>query len=54
MDDFALLLDKQISKDLYILKTRNKKLTMGVSNRLSEKSYIKYAHPDFIKRRISR
>ena len=54
MKDFALFLDKRISKDLYVLKTGNKDLTIDISNRLSKKIYIEYAHPDFIKRRISR
>jgi hypothetical protein len=49
--EFKLILEKKLSKNLYLLKTANKNLTIDISNRLSEKEYIKYAHPDFIKKR---
>jgi len=54
LDEFNLTLEKILSNDMYLLKTTNKNLTIDISNRLSEKKYVKYAHPDFIKKRIRR
>ena len=54
LNEFNLRLEKTLSKNLYLLKTINKNLTIDISNRLSEKEYIEYSHPDFIKKRISR
>ena len=54
LNKFNLTLEKTLSKNLYLLKTTNKNLTIDISNRLSEKEYIEYSHPDFIKKRMSR
>jgi len=54
LNEFHLTLEKNLSNNLYLLKTSNKKLTVDISNRLSEKEYVEYSHPDFIKRRINR
>jgi hypothetical protein len=54
LDEFNLVLDKILIKKLYLLKTTNKNLTLDISNRLSEKDYIEYAHPDFLKKIISK
>ena len=54
LNEFNLRLEKTLSKNLYLLKTINKNLTIDISNRLSEKEYIEYSHPDFIKKRINR
>lgn len=54
LNEFTLKIEKTLSKNLYLLKTTNKNLTIDISNRLSEKEYIEYSHPDFIKKRIAR
>jgi len=54
LNEFNLILEKTLSKNMYLLKTINKNLTIDVSNRLSEKEYIEYSHPDFIKKRMNR
>lgn len=54
LSEFNLTLEKTLSNNMYLLKTTNKNLTIDISNRLSEKKYVKYAHPDFIKKRINR
>ena len=52
--EFNLTLEKTLSNNMYLLKTVNKNSTIDISNRLSEKKYVKYSHPDFIKKRINR
>ena len=54
LNEFNLILEKTLSKNMYLLKVTNKNLSIDISNRLSEKEYIEYSHPDFIKRRMSR
>lgn len=54
LNEFHLILETNLSNNLYLLKTSNKKLTVDISNRLSETEYVEYSHPDFIKRRINR
>ncbi|MFA6137367.1 MAG: hypothetical protein WC667_04700 [Sulfurimonas sp.] len=51
---FNLTIEKELSNNLYLLKAENKSLTIDISNRLSEKEDVEYAHPDFIKKRVSR
>ena len=54
LHDFNLTKEKTLSKNLFLLKTQNKNLTISISNRLNEKSDVKYAHPDFIKKVTNR
>ena len=54
LNEFHLTLEKNLSYNMYLLKTTDKNLTIDISNRLNEKEYVKYAHPDFIKKRINR
>ncbi len=54
LNAFNLTIEKELGKNLYLLKAENKNLTIDISNRLSEKDDIEYAHPDFIKKRVSR
>jgi len=54
LNEFNLTVEKSLSKNLYLLKTTNKKLTIDISNRLSEKNEVEYAHPDFTKKTMSR
>jgi hypothetical protein len=54
LNEFNLTIEKKLGKNLFLLKAENKRLTIDISNRLSEKDDIEYAHPDFIKKRVSR
>ncbi|MDF1883500.1 hypothetical protein JHD49_06050 [Sulfurimonas sp. SAG-AH-194-C21] len=54
LDEFNLSIEKELSKDLYLLKTMDKNLTINIANKLNEKNTILYAHPDFIKKRMMR
>ncbi|MCX6077716.1 MAG: hypothetical protein NTW78_12640 [Campylobacterales bacterium] len=54
LDEFNATIEKELGKNLYLLKAENKRLTIDISNRLSEKNGVEYAHPDFIKKRVSR
>ncbi|MFA6192875.1 MAG: hypothetical protein WC665_11080 [Sulfurimonas sp.] len=54
LDEFNATIEKELDKNLYLLKAENKRLTIDISNRLSEKDDVEYAHPDFIKKRVSR
>jgi hypothetical protein len=53
-NDFNLSIEKELGVGLYLLKVSDKSLTIDISNRLSEKNDIEYAHPDFIKKRVRR
>lgn len=52
--EFNLIMEKTLGKNLYLLKAQEKSLTIDISNRLSEKEDVVYAHPDFIKQRVRR
>jgi len=54
LNEFNLTIEKELDKNLYLLKAQNKSLTIDISNRLSEKDDVEYAHPDFIKKRVCR
>ncbi len=54
LNKFNLTLEKTLTENLYLLKVENRSLTIDISNRLNEKEDVKYAHPDFIKKRMSR
>lgn len=54
LNDFNLTIEKELGTGLYLLKVTDKSLTIDISNRLSEKDDIEYAHPDFIKKRVRR
>jgi len=47
---YNLILIRKIDKNLYLLKTQDKNLTIQISNTLTKKDFIEYAHPDFIKK----
>lgn len=53
-NDFNLTIEKELGIGLCLLKVSDKSLTIDISNRLSEKDDIEYAHPDFIKKRVRR
>lgn len=54
LNEFNLTLVKQLSNNLYLLKTEDKSLTLDIANELHLKDEVEYAHPDFIKKRIRR
>jgi len=54
LKQYSLKIEKSLSKNLYLLKTTNKKTTIDISNQLSTKQDVKYAHPDFVKKMIRR
>jgi hypothetical protein len=54
LNDFNLTLLKQLTPDMYLVKTPNKSQTLDISNQLTKKASIQYAYPDFIKKRMSR
>lgn len=54
LNDFNLSLVKSLTTHLYLLKTSSKDLTIDISNKLSEKAEVFYAHPNFLKKRIKR
>ena len=51
---FALELVSKLGKDTYLFKVASKSITIDTSNRLTQESYVEYAHPNFIKKSISR
>lgn len=54
LKEFNLILEKKIAKNLFLLKTEDKNLTIDISNQLNEDESTEYAQPDFIKQRFSR
>ena len=54
MQEFNLSIEKNLSKNLYLLKVLDKNKTLDIANNLSQKEGVTYAHPDFIKKQLSR
>jgi len=54
LNEFQLKLVTTLSRNLYLLITSEQTLTIDISNRLTEKVYVEYAHPDFVKKMMSR
>ena len=54
LDDFNLTKIKKIGKNIFLVKVSDNNQTLEVSNQLTKMEGIKYAHPDFIKKRIRR
>ncbi len=54
LNELNLTLVKKLSKNLYMLRSDNKDLTLDIANSLSRKSDILYAQPDFIKKIMKR
>ncbi len=52
--EFNLTIEKKLSANLYLLKVSDRNTTLNIANSLSQKEGVKYAHPDFIKKRILR
>jgi len=51
---FNLSIEKNLGKNLYVLKAADKNLTIDIANQLNQDDNIEYAQPDFIKKRFSR
>jgi len=47
--EFNLIINREIIKDLYVLETSHKSLTINISNELSQKNDVIFSHPDFLK-----
>jgi len=54
LKEFDLKMEKSLGQNLYLLKTKDKSLTLNISNTLNKKADIEYAQPDFIKKNIRR
>lgn len=54
INDLNLTIERKIFKNLYLLKVKDINKTLEVTNSLSLKKDIIYAHPDFIKSIINR
>ncbi len=54
LKDFNLTKIKKLSKNIFLVEVKNNELTLEIANQLSQCKGIKYAHPDFIKKRILR
>ncbi len=54
LNEFDLSIKSKLGKKIYLLKTKNKSLTIDIANSLYLKENIKYAHPNFLRKRIKR
>lgn len=52
--EFNLTSPVKLGNDLYAVKVTHRSLTLDTANKLSQKDDIAYAHPDFIKKQLSR
>jgi len=53
-NDFNITLEKELGNNIYLFTTQDNTRTLDIANKLTQEKYIKYAHPDFIKRRFFR
>ncbi len=51
---YNIVQSRQILPNLYEFKVQDKSLTIQTANDLSSQSDIKYAHPNFVKKRVKR
>jgi len=54
LNDFNLTKIKKLGKNLFLVKVSDSNQTLKISNQLTKTEGIKYAHPDFIKKRVKR
>lgn len=54
LSDFNLTKIKKLGKNLFLVEVKDNTLTIDTANQLTQMKGIKYAHPDFIKKRIKR
>lgn len=50
LQEYKLTLLKEIDANLFLCKTQDKNLTIQIANTLTKKDFVKYAHPDFMKK----
>ena len=54
LNEFNLTVTRKLSKNLYLLRSNAKELTINIANELSQKGDVQYAQTDFIKKIIKR
>lgn len=54
LDKYNLIIKKKIHKSLYLITIDNQLNTLDIANQLSNEKDIKYAYPDFKRKRILR
>ena len=54
LHEFDLFAHKIINSKTYLVQTKNKSLTLDISNKLNEKDDVVFAQPDFIKKILKR
>ncbi|NQY21860.1 MAG: hypothetical protein HRT40_11255, partial [Campylobacteraceae bacterium] len=54
LNEFNMIIIKQLSSNTFLLKVQDKSLTLETSSFLSLKEDVEFSHPDFIKRRFKR
>ena len=54
LNDFELTLLSSLGTYIYLLETKNKDLTLAISNSLHEKEDVLYSHPNFLRKKIKR
>jgi hypothetical protein len=54
LDDYNLTFVKELTLRMYLLTTTSKEETISIANQLYESGLVEYAHPDFLKKRLSR
>lgn len=50
LQEYNLTLFKKLDRNLFVLKAKDKSLTIQISNTLAKKDFVEYAYPDFIKK----
>ena len=54
LHEFDLFAHKIINSKTYLVQTKDKSLTLDISNKLNEKDDVVFAQPDFIKKILKR
>jgi hypothetical protein len=54
LQKYNLILEKSVTKRVYVVKVADKSMCIGIANNLKEDKDIVYAQPDFIKQNIKR
>lgn len=50
LTNYDLIIEKNLGNKIYILKTKNKSLTLQIANELALKDDVKFAEPNFYQR----
>lgn len=54
IDMYDLQIVNKITQDIYVFRVKSKSLTIQTANSLSEKKDVKFAQPDFLRKRVNR